>query len=423
MPSWTPAPHAPDTPLARLWRGLTHPVWVLVLLSLALLITVLHLWLPQLPAGRGGAPVAANAWMSATAASFPAGSLWAALGLFDLAHNAAVGLLVVLLAVSLTLRLIDRLHLAWASRRLALPEWDLPTTTTADRRVEGMTAFPDGRLEAYAQRTEQSQDNSPGAWVGDRNQRFTWSGVLIEGGLLIALAALLLNLRFGWQVGPISLEPGQSASLEPFSSASLQLDAGGHHIHLCCQPDRTATVGGGSFGSPGLRVVEQEIGPALVITATANGQAVVVQAVDQTDTPSTTSVLRFPQARTERAVAIPDRNLFLRVVQTGANAFSVQALDAGNNVLLSQEIGGAEQVALGDLTVYLLPARFVTLQVRSRPWLWLLVPALVFLLIGGLLRWRFPYSRLGARAGAGALALRWQGQGRAYPKIDDIATG
>jgi len=422
MSAWTTVHHAPDTILARLWRGLTHPVWLLALLGLGLAMLASHIWLPQLPAGGAGAPFAASAWMSETVASIPGGSLWAALGLFDLAHNTAARVLLALLAAALALRAIDRLQLAWTTQRLAPPERELPTTTTVDTLVPSPDALPAGRLAGYAHRqhTIRTNDDQISEWYGDRNQRFTWAAVLIEAGGLLALAVLLLNLRFGWQVGPISLDPGQSASLEPFSAAIVQLDEGAQTMHLCCDPDQTATVGGGSFGPPGLRVTEQQIGPALVITAMANNQPVAVQAIEQSGTPSTASVLRFPQARSERVVAIPDRNLFLRIVQTGANAFNVQALDAGNNVLLTREINGAAQLALDDLTVYLRPARFVTLGVRSRPWLWLLVPALVLSLAGGFFRWRFPYSRLGARYGAGSLALRWQGQGRPHLNLDDI---
>lgn len=420
MSAWTTVHHAPDTTLARLWRGLTHPVWLLVLLGLGLIMLAGHIWLPQLPAGRAGAPFAANTWMSDTAASVPGGALWAALGLFDLAHNTAARVLLALLAAALALRTIDRMQLAWTTRRLAAPERDLPMTTTVDRLVLLSDAAPAGRLAGHAQRQHsiRTNDDRVSEWYGDRNQRFTWAAVLIEVGGLLALAALLLNLRFGWQVGPISLDPGQSASLEPFSAAVLQLDEDAETVHLCCNPDQTAAVGSGSFGPPGLRVTEQQIGPALVITATANSQPVAIQAVEQSGTPSTTSILRFPQARSERAVAIPDHNLFLRIVQTGANAFNIQALDTGNNVLLAREINGAEQLALGDLTVYLRPARFVTLGVRSRPWLWLLVPALVLSLAGGFCRWRFPYSRLGARYGAASLTLRWQGQGRPHPDLE-----
>lgn len=420
MSAWTTVHHTPDTLLARLWRGLTHPIWLLALGGLGLVMLASHIWLPQLPTGRAGAPfaapISASTWMSETTAAIPGGALWAALGLFDLAHSAAARMLLALLAAALALRAIDRVQLAWTTRRLAPPERELPGTRTVDKLIPRPEAVQAGVLAGYThrQQTIAIDDGEPREWYGDRNQRFTWVAVLIEAGGLLALAALLLNLRFGWQVGPISLDPGQNASLEPFSAAVVQLDESAQTVRLCCDPDLKAIVGGGGFGSPLLRVTEQQVGPALVITATANAQPIAIQAIEQSGAPSITSVLRFPQARSERAVAIPDRNLFLRIVQTGTATFNVQALDAGNNVLLTREINGAEQLALDDLTVYLRPARFVILGVRSRPWLLLLVPALLLSLVGGFYRWRFPYSRLGARYGSASLALRWQGQGRPH---------
>ena len=104
--------------------------------------------------------------------------------------------------------------------------------------------------------------------------------------------------------------------------------------------------------------------------------------VEQGGSPEQELVLRFPQERSERAVAVPERNLFLRVVHTGPDQYNVEALDASSAVLLSQKIEGASSLILDDLELQFTPTRHLKLSVMSRPWLWLLIPGIIFILAG-----------------------------------------
>lgn len=422
-PSPTRSTIAPAV-LPRLWRTLTRPLWLILLLILITPAVAAHLWLPQAPTLFAGDPLARDAWLSGAAANLPAGGILSALGLLDVAHSALLTLLVCLLAIVLLLRLCDRLHLAWATRHLAPPDRWLPHLSTLTQAQTESAPSASWRhdlsplLTRWQTAPEQVEHESES--YGDRHQRFNWPAALIEGGLLLTLCVFVLDLRTGWQIEPISLNPGDTASLAPFSDNTISLDADATSLRLCCRPEQTAPLTAAGIGRWNLRGRVQQISSALALAATANGQQIVLQAVEQSGAPTANLVLRFPQPRSERAVAIPDRNLFLRLVATEQGGFNLQALDTANNVLLAQTITGDAQIAVGDLTLNLHPTHFVTLSLNSRPWLWLLLPSLLLTLAGLLFRWRFPYVRVGVRQNTDGIAIRWQGQRGGRPTMAEI---
>ncbi len=421
LPAFSPI--APAV-LPRLWRTLTHPLWLILLLILIAPAIAAHLWLPQAPTLLAGDTLARDAWLNETTSSIPAGGLLGALGLLDVTHSTLLALLICLLAVALLLRLYDRLHLAWATRHLAPPDRWLPhlNTLTHIQTDPTPSALWQHDLPPLLSRWQTAPEKAAPEIesCGDRHQYFNWPAALIEGGLILALCVFVLDLRTGWQIDPISLNPGDTASLAPFSSNTLSLDADAASLHLCCRPDQITPLTAAGMGGWSLRGRIQQIGSALALAATTNGQEVVLQAVEQSGAPTANLILRFPQPRSERAVAIPDRNLFLRLVAAEQGGFNLQALDAANNLLLAQTITDDTQIALGDLTLTLHPTHFVTLSLSSRPWLWLLLPTLLLTLAGLLCRWRFPYVRVGVRQNADGIAMRWQGQTGARPTITEI---
>ena len=163
-----------------------------------------------------------------------------------------------------------------------------------------------------------------------------------------------------------------------------------------------------------------QLGPAVKVRATANGQALTLQAIEQAGSPAEEVILRFPQARSERTIAIPDRSLVFRIVATGDQRFLVQGLDANSDMVGSQELEGPGVMRFDDIEVRLEPTHFVTLRVASRPWLWLLIPAGLITLVGLALRWRFPYVRWGWRSNEGGTTIRWQGQRGGRPRLAEL---
>ena len=183
---------------------------------------------------------------------------------------------------------------------------------------------------------------------------------------MLALLALTLNLRLGWQTDLIELDPGEQISLMPLSAASIQLDDT-PLAEPCCVPGQLAPLVLDSQQRLGIAIRQQALNPALAVIANAQGERLDLQAIEQGGVQSTALALRFPQARTERAVAIPQRNLFLRIVNTGPHAFNLQALDASENVLLSQDVTAAATLPLDDLTLELIPTYFATFPRRQSP--------------------------------------------------------
>ncbi|MDW8269248.1 MAG: hypothetical protein RMN24_08790 [Anaerolineae bacterium] len=401
----------------RIWAGLVHPLWLVPALALTVVLLVVHGVLPQAPTPLGHDPFALSAWRTATATTVPAGSLWARLGLFDLARSPWLQPLLALPALGLILRLSERLRLAWTTRRLAPPTQALPLTVIRDETIiltgptpslaERMATWP-GRayLETGADGLEQ--------WQGDRHQRWTWTAACLEAGGLLLVAALWLNLRLGWQVDGLVLEPGAEVSPISVSHLRLSLDPQATTLTLCC-PSATASITARRLGRPTLWVRVGPVYPALTLTATAAGEPLLLQAVEQGGAATTTLTLRFPQERAERGVAVPARNWFLRLVALDDETYSLQVVDAANNLLLTETLTGATALAVADVTLQLQPTRAVAAAVVARPGVILLAPALILLIVGGVARARFPYLRLGLRRNAHGLALRWQGQHGARP--------
>jgi len=408
---------------ARIWHALAHPAVLLLLLLLLLPVFIALVWLPQAPTPMG--EEARNAWLATTAAQYPAGEWMQALGLFDLAHNGFLKLLMTLLAVVLAVRLVNRLQLAWLTRHLSAPLNSLPCTNAYD--IEMGRAFQPEQWGDFCdnqfQRQRREIDENTGLtrqWRGDRHQRWTWVATLLEVGLVLLLLSLALNLRFGWQLDDLLLDPGGFVALEPYSSQTLELSEDGDTLVLCCQPERTISVSGAIMSAGGLQIRQQQVGPALTVVVHTGDNLLLLHPIEQGGSPEQELVLRFPQERSERAVAIPERNLFLRVVHTGPDQYNIEVLDASSAVLLSQKIEGTSSLILDDMELQFTPTRHLKLGVISRPWLWLLIPSIVFILAGLFVRWRFPYLRVGAFVGSASASIRWQGQQGVHPAPEEI---
>lgn len=409
----------------RLWQALSHPLWLAGLLIVGAVAVVAHIWLPQLPTNLAADSLARSAWLAETARQWPWGRLFAALGLFDLAQGTLPRVLLLLLGLALLLRLAQRLRLAWLTRRLTPPLRPLPLTHTCDLALPAPAGVQMARLAGQWPRTAGSASaaDAEETWWADRHHRHTWLAPALEIGLLLALLAFALNLRWGWQIGGLQIDPGETHTLAPYSARTLTLDETAAALTLCCPAAPALPVAAPSRPLPAATQVQiTQINPALRVTATAAGQPLLLQGIEQGRAPVATLLVRFPQTRSERTVAIPDRNLFLRLTGAGPDQFRVQVLNAANQVLLTQEVTAAETLAVAGIELSLQPTRFVTVAVASRPWLWLLALGMAVALTGLLIRLRFPYERAGVRRSIAGLAIRWQGQKKTAPALDRFLT-
>ncbi|HFQ95181.1 MAG TPA: hypothetical protein ENK30_01285 [Anaerolineae bacterium] len=411
-----PASEESPSFLVKLWRGLTHPFLLGILLILAGGVMAAHLWLPQLPTALANDPLAAAAWLDAAAASAPGGAVFRALGLFDLAHNLALRLLLPLLAAVLLAHLAGTVWRAWAARRLEPPDRWLPGLVAWDATLapapEQAVWFDACTDICGSPRIAELAGEEDVAGVCDCHPRQQWLGLAWELGLLLALAALLLNLYSGWQIDPIVLDPGQSVSLAPYATKDVSLSEDTAQITLCC-PQATALVAQGGVSADGVAVKVVATGRAVQAALLRDGRPLQLQAIEENARVARQLVVHFPEARSERAIAAPEAGLAFRLVALDDGGVRVQALNADNQTLFSHDVYEASALPLGDdLTLQLKPTSYVQLRALGRPWTWLLRPAGLLILIGLMAIWRWPYWRLGVRANEAGAAIRWQGARR-----------
>ncbi len=404
----------------RLWRALTHPSLLALLMGAMLIGMAAHIALPQTPTMLADDPIARSRWAVDMAANRSFGFALRGLGLFDIAHHPLSPILTPLLAAILFLRLADRLALAWKVRTLSPPLAPLPLTNVADASPEQppATAEIEASFEQWCERRQNDEcDEETSQWIGDRGHRHAWFAALIELGLALILLIFLSNVRFGWQTERLALSPGDRVSLAPLASITISLPREASFEQSSRGP-ALMDVEGASRG--GLMLRWLGVQPGLRVAAGVGDEALSVQAIEQGGAATTALTLRFPQPRSERGVAIPDRNLFLRVVNTGPQQFSIQALDASNALLLAQDIDEPATLMVDDIAIQVQPTYFVLFQAAYRPWLWLLIPAALLSLIGLWMRWRFAYIRVGVRANAAGAAWRRQAQSFARPTLAEL---
>ncbi len=405
-------------PLLRFWHRLSS-TWLLIpLLILATMVTVAQWWLAQLPTALAGDTIATSLWLDAQAAS---GWLrW--LGLYQLAQQPWVRIMIALLAVILVLRLGSRLWLAWQVRCLQPPLTWLPLCSTLDSSLPGQLSLSDLQgLSAFNLRHEHrsATEHDDWQWFADRNHgRAIWQG-LLELGLLLLVGLLAWQLRAGWQSDALIVAPGETVSLAPYAAQSLQMDGDGQMIRLCCQPEATMSLNGGRMRIDGLSVAVQRLLPVLQVQAQSAQGPLSLQSVDGGEI-GTTLLLQFPQERSERAVAIPARNLVLVAVAQNDDRFQLQLRDVENTPIISDEITQSGELLWQDVRIAVQVTHAGVLQVRYRPGGWLLWPAGLMALFGLCAVWRWPYVRLGLRGNAAGTAFRWQGQWGAHPTPQEI---
>ncbi len=408
-----PSPEESPSLLTRFWRTLTHPMLLGVLTALTVSVLAADLWLPQLPTALTSDPVAATAWLNDAAARIPGGTLLQSLGAFDLAHNLALRVLLPLQAAVLLLHLVGGVLRAWDARRLHPPNRWLPGLKTWEAMLSPAPnavslRVPCASLCSSPRSDAASEDDGEMEWC-DCHYRMQWLALAWELGLLLALMALLMNLYSGWQVAPIVLDPGQSASLAPYADKDVSLSEDATHIAICCPP-ASALVTQGSVGTEGVRAHVVSSGQAVQVILTRRGRPLQLQAIEENAHVARQLVVHFPKVRSERVIAAPEVNLAFRLVALDEGGVRVQALDAQNQTLFSQDVHGASDLPVGDdLMLRVHPTSYVTLRVQGRPWTWLLWPAGLLLLLGIFVSWRWPFWRAGMRKNEAGVSLRWQG--------------
>ncbi|HEY80300.1 MAG TPA: hypothetical protein G4O05_04395 [Caldilineae bacterium] len=410
------APEGAPSLLEKVWRALAHPVLWAILTTLVAGVLAAHLGLPQLPTALANDPLAAATWLDSAASAMPGGRVFRALGLFDLAHNLALRALLPLYAAVLLLHLAGGALRAWLVRELDSPERWLPGLHAWDAVVDSPASDATWQEECAAicagPRTAFEAGEVISLGMCDCHHRAQWLGLAWELGLLTALAALLLNLYSGWQIDPIVLDPGQSASLTPYAARDVSLNEDASQLALCC-PLVATPVSRGSVRSDGVSIRVIASGRAARVVLLADGRPLQLQAIEESARVARQLVVHFPESRSERVIAAPEANLAFRLVALDDGGVRVQALDADNQILFSQDVRDPAALPIDEtLILQVAPTSYVTLRAQGRPWTWLLPLAGLLMLAGLMARWRRPYWRVGVRVNDAGMALRWQGAAR-----------
>ncbi len=409
-----PAPEASPSLLRKIWRVLFHPILLGGLVFVMVWVIAAHLWLPQVPTALANDPVAAASWLDGIAATIPGGRVFRALGLFDLTHNLALRVVLPLLAAVLLARLAAKSWRAWHVRKLAPPKLWMPGLQALDVAVTPPPS-PDSLTNAChvlspsSRFTRLDEEGEEISLICDSHHRLQWVGLSWELGLLVALGALLLNLYSGWQIEPMVLDPGQSASLAPYKTMDVALSDDASEIVLCC-PEVKSPVARGMVRSKGVIARVISIGQAARVALLRNEHPIQLQAIEENARVARQLVIHFPEARSERVIAAPEVNMAFRLVALDDGRVRVQALDVDNQTLFSRDVTeDAELSVEKGLILQIDPTTFVTLRVWGRPWTWLLWPATMLVIIGLFADWRWAYWRMGIRINDAGATIRWQG--------------
>jgi len=220
-------------PLSVLWRLLSAPQTLLILMGLLALTLALGTWIPQIPPEESSDP---QAWLAAQPGLFGgASSLVRTLGLYDLYHTFWFRLLLVLSGLVLFVRAVDAADLALQAtgrrgRAAAMPPpWQ---SSLPARQVSASLPLAEAhpRIEAwlagqrYRHREVQAPEAPAVTLIASHRAPSLWLRPVGYASLLLALAGLFVAGSWGWQDEAVQLLPGETRSAGHGTSLAYRLD-------------------------------------------------------------------------------------------------------------------------------------------------------------------------------------------------------
>lgn len=398
--------------LDRLWRFISSGRVTAALIALLALALALSAVFPQVPIGVDN--VESERWLSETTASYREfGPFLRTVGAFTILQSFWLRLLWALLAYNLALRLADQLRwLAYAWRRPGAPPplrpglatAHLAVTTTAERALATVEELLRARYPCFVK----AQDADRAALYGRRGRPAAAVGPLLTAGLLLLLVGQGINLTVGWRTAGRPMTAHSSAVLPltggvQLSLASFGRDSAAAPVSLTWPDGRQEQREIGAYRPArvgNLWIVQLDAGPALAARASSGEQPFRLQSLsgegqagDEIQTP-------FPQAQTERAFAIPARNLTFRIVSydslpaqgVTAPVFLVEAYRGDDPTpVLTRLVETQATFTVDDVAVVLRRERYVTLAAAYLPGLGLMGLGGLLLLAAAILglAWRY----------------------------------
>lgn len=386
-------------PIAALWRGFRKPWLLLVLGSLALLLILGALIVPQVPPEIGFDVSATNRWLIITSAEYGAlGQLMLNIGLFDVIHSLFLRIIFGLIALVLAVHLGHLIGELFFARQIAeLPnrathsvEEPLITSTpgllfqTRDTVPVPPPAFGD-KIEQLLRNTfseiSRTQVTLPVEQDTDEGEPVVQERIfantaltprilrpLLMIGLLTALIPLWLIATTGWELYPPPLAPGEQLTYEsqgldlryvvpspimPETAnqqtaypppRSLEIRLGEETTTL---PFPTAdanaendTANSGVTARINQVDIEAYLGPPGLLISTVDGQEGLV--LPESAKQMATVGLVFPGVGNEKAVGLPRQKQALRIVRNDNESqirYLVEVIDSNGN-----SVGNARQL-------------------------------------------------------------------------------
>ncbi|MCB0130496.1 MAG: hypothetical protein KDD78_06595 [Caldilineaceae bacterium] len=430
-----PPAHEPDERgvamrgIQAIWTICREPRLLLGVLSVALLLVLVALWVPQMPSQLQSNPAAANRWLLDISRELGrGGDILRALGIFNLLSSPLFRTLLLTAAFLLAIQVADQLGvllglrqlptalqqpvkqagdplllppaLAAFRQRLARPQAPAALApqmaTRAAARFDRVQSSAATYADASSANADANGDHEDAPveqrLLATRFHAFAYLRPLLPLGLLLAVLSLWFNSTFGWAVLPSPLVPGQQyryplrdlTMLYPIDQSGAGAPTGDRPMGALPVGTLDVTLGG-----------QQAIVP-LGDSTRLNGVTIRTEAGDrglivQTEPPNrrmaragepaaTTAIgLLFPTAGSEESLLIPDESLGIRLVrlnEDGGTDFMVEVYNVTQAAAVQRfelTLDGPQTVKLNraGLQLSLRPAMGVESAVRHEPGVWL----------------------------------------------------
>lgn len=224
-------------PLSALWRVLGAPRVFMVLMGLLALALALGILIPQIPPQARDDP---QAWLAVQTGPFRQGGDFArVLGLFDVYHSFWFRFLLVLTGLSLFVRTVESVELAWQATGQkpwttrafrfwgkAPPHRGLSSSMSIEEVMAQLDKFLNEQGYWWTRVTDQRVSHRV---VGHRRGMF-WARALGYVALLLALAGLAIASDWGWQSEPWQPVAGELRAVAYDTPYIVRLDA--FHMNL-----------------------------------------------------------------------------------------------------------------------------------------------------------------------------------------------
>lgn len=394
--------------LDQLWRFVSSGYVTLFLFAVLAVALALAMIFPQLPASLEAGERVRQ--LDALTSSYrELGPILRQIGIFTILDGLWLRLTAGLLAYSLLLRLADR------GRRLAavwrpVDAVPAPRPSGATGRVtvvaapqEALAAVQQIMRSRYSTLLVETTEKSARVY-GRRGERGAAADLLFTISLLLLLAGLLINATAGWYTVELPLMAGEAARFPFAGGLEIAFDgfaadeAGSRAIVAVAWADgRRVELRPGRYWparAGHLWIIRLGEGPVLVARASSADRPLLLQMLAVGAAAGEEIRASFPQARTEQAFAIPERNLTFRVVSydalpgqgIGKPVFLVEAYRGDEPTpILTQLVEARTTFALDDVTVDLRRERYAVLMAAYAPGLILLIVAVLLALAAMLL--------------------------------------